>query len=124
MPVRVRVLIVDDEEDLRVMLRLFLGIDPRFEIAGEASDGREALERCGELQPDLIVLDVRMPRLDGMAALPLLKELCPDVKVALFTAFAEIVDPELIRSHDAIVFEKDAPLPWLADALYEFAQHT
>jgi CheY-like chemotaxis protein len=122
-PSRVRVLLVDDEPDMRLMLRLHLGQDDRFEIAGEAADGQEALERCVELEPDVIVLDVRMPRLDGVAALPLLRERCPQAKLALFTAFAETVDAEVVRSHGAALFEKNAPMQWLAEQLFELSQH-
>ena len=117
-----RVLLVDDEPDLRFMLRLHLGRDARFEVAGEAGDGQEALDCCRDLDLDLIVLDVRMPRLDGVTALPLLRERCPGAKLALFTAFAETVDGEVVRSHDAAMFEKNAPMPWLADQLFEFAR--
>lgn len=119
---KVRVLLVDDEPDMRMMLRLHLDRDPRFEVAGEAGDGQEALDCCATLEPDLIVLDVRMPNLDGAAALPLLCERCPRSKVAVFTAFAESVDSELLRAHGAALFEKNAPIPWLADQLYEFSQ--
>jgi DNA-binding NarL/FixJ family response regulator len=122
-PALVRVLLVDDEPDIRFMLRLHLDKDVRFEVAGEASDGQEALDCCAALAPDLIVLDVRMPRLDGMAALPRLRSACPRARIAMFTAFAETVDSELVRSHDAVLFEKGDPLPWLADRLFEFATH-
>jgi DNA-binding NarL/FixJ family response regulator len=118
----VRVLLVDDEPDIRMMLRLHLARDPRFEIVGEASDGQEALEQCEELRPDLVVLDVKMPRLDGVAALPLLRVQCPAAKIILFTAFAETVDAETVRSYGAGLHDKDAPLPWLADRLFEFAR--
>jgi CheY-like chemotaxis protein len=67
------------------------------------------------------VLDVRMPRLDGRDALPLLREECPGAKVALFTAFPEIVDADLVRSHDAIVIAKGAPVPWLIERLFALA---
>jgi DNA-binding NarL/FixJ family response regulator len=116
----IRVVLVDDEEDLRFMLRLHFNQDARFDIVAEASDGEEGLKICEELKPDLIVLDVKMPRMDGLTAMPLMRKVCPDTKVVLFTAFADLVDQEVVRSHDAMVMEKDAPLPWLADQLFEF----
>jgi CheY-like chemotaxis protein len=120
---RVSVLVADDEPDMRLMLRLHFDRDPRFEIAGEAVDGMDAVSFCEQHMPDLVLLDVRMPRLDGIAALPLLRQRCPGARVALFTAFAETVDREIVREHDAVMFEKGDPLPWLADRLFEFARH-
>ena len=119
---RVRVMLVDDEPDMLLMLKLHLGADVRFAVVGEAGDGEEALERCEEVKPDLILLDVKMPRLDGVAALPLLRDRCPQAKLAMFTAFAEGVDGEVLRAHDAAMFEKGAPIGWLADRLFELSQ--
>jgi len=62
----VRVLIVDDEPDLRLLLRTMLSLDPRIEIAGEAGDGGRGLELYRELRPDVLVLDQRMPVLEGL----------------------------------------------------------
>jgi DNA-binding NarL/FixJ family response regulator len=118
----VRVLIVDDEPDIRTMLRMQFRYDPRFEVAGEAVDGQGALEACEALDPDLIVLDVRMPRLNGLLALPLLRERCPRSKVALYTAFGPGANEEFVRSQDAVILDKNMPLRWLADQLFEFSQ--
>src|SRR5687767_12836645 len=106
---------------MRFMLQLHLGRDDRFDVVGEAVDGQEALDLCAELHPDLIVLDVRMPRLDGRDALPLIREQCPDAKVAMFTAFPETVDADLVRSHDAVLIAKGAPVPWLIERLFALA---
>jgi DNA-binding NarL/FixJ family response regulator len=83
------VLIVDDVEDIRHLLRLVLGTDTRFRVVGEARDGVEAIERAEALAPDLIVLDLAMPRLDGFAALPRIHEVAPHARVVILTAFGD-----------------------------------
>ncbi|MBI0379945.1 response regulator transcription factor [Streptomyces albiflaviniger] len=65
----IRVLIADDEELVRTGLRLILDPVEDIEVVGEAGDGHEALRRAAEDRPDVVVMDVRMPRLDGLAAL-------------------------------------------------------
>lgn len=83
---RVRVVIVDDDDDVRLLLRVTLQRDARFEVVGEASDGVDAIERVDEHQPDLVVLDVAMPRLGGIEALPEIRRRAPDSTVVLYTA--------------------------------------
>ncbi|MEY2420265.1 MAG: hypothetical protein QOI95_332 [Acidimicrobiaceae bacterium] len=83
---RVRVVIVDDSDDVRLLLRVMLQRDARFEIVAEAADGIEAIERVEETQPDLVVLDRSMPRLGGIEALPQIRERAPHSAVVLYTA--------------------------------------
>lgn len=82
-----RVLIVDDEPDLRVLLRTMLGIDQRFEIAGEAADGAQGLAMYRELRPDVLLLDQRMPMLEGLEVAALVLADHPDQIVVLMSAF-------------------------------------
>jgi len=83
----IRVLIVDDEPDMRMLVRTMLSIDQRFEIAGEATNGGEGLELFRELRPDVLVLDQRMPVLDGMQVAERVLADHPDQMVILMSAF-------------------------------------
>lgn len=80
-----RVLVCDDVRDVRFLLRMSLGRDDALEVVGEARNGQEAIEQARELQPDLIVLDVSMPDVDGLEALPQLREVAPSSKVVVLT---------------------------------------
>jgi two-component system response regulator AlgR len=81
-----RVLIVDDVPEIRKLLREFLEEEPEFVVCGEAVDGNDALEQTRQLKPDLVILDVSMPLLNGIQAAPLLKKLRPSALIILFTA--------------------------------------
>ena len=82
----IRVLVVDDEPDLRLLVRTMLGLDQRFEIAGEAVDGGEGLARFRELRPDVLVLDQRMPVLEGLDVARQVLAEHPDQTVILLSA--------------------------------------
>jgi DNA-binding NarL/FixJ family response regulator len=66
--VSIRVMIVDDQELVRTGFRLFLETQPELEVVGEAADGQEAIDRVRELRPDVVLMDIRMPNLDGVEA--------------------------------------------------------
>lgn len=84
-----RVLVVDDAEDLRFLLRMGLERTDHLEVVGEAEDGLDAVEQARALQPDLVLLDVAMPRMDGLQALPLIREAVPHVRVIMLSGFNE-----------------------------------
>lgn len=83
-----RVLLVDDSEDMRLLCRIVLESDAAFEISGEAANGAEAIDAAALDRPDVIVLDIEMPVMDGFAALPRLLDLHPDVPVVMLSAGA------------------------------------
>lgn len=88
-PALLRVVIVDDVEDVRALLRLQFELDGRFEVVGEGGDGMEAIALARDLQPDLLVLDRNMPRLDGIEAIGPLREVAPGTAIVLYTAAAD-----------------------------------
>jgi DNA-binding NarL/FixJ family response regulator len=79
-----KILIVDDREPLRRRMRSFLEHEG-FEICGEAANGREAIERVKELAPDLAILNISMPIMNGLEALPVMLRSLPGMKVVIFT---------------------------------------
>jgi NarL family two-component system response regulator LiaR len=85
----IRVLIVDDHAVVREGLRTFLELQDGLEVVGEAGDGDEAVREAERLRPDVILMDLVMPRLDGVAAMRLLRERLPESRVIVLTSFAD-----------------------------------
>jgi len=85
----IRVLLVDDHDMVRQGLSVFLGVFDDLELAGEAEDGGEAVERCGEVQPDVVLMDLIMPDLDGAAATRIIRDRFPTIQVIALTSFQE-----------------------------------
>lgn len=83
----IRILVADDHPVVRDGLIAMLSTQADFQIAGSASNGSEVVERTVELQPDILLLDLEMPEIDGVEALRQLRSLHPEIKVLVFTAF-------------------------------------
>ena len=94
-----RVLIVDDEALVRAGLRMILSSDPDLEVVGEAEDGADAVEAVRTHRPDVVLMDVRMPRLDGLAATRAVLALDPAPRVVVLTTFD--VDDHVYRALEA-----------------------
>ncbi|MEV0056700.1 response regulator transcription factor [Saccharopolyspora shandongensis] len=85
----IRVLLADDEAMIRAGVRSILATDPEIDVVAEAEDGRQAIDLAAEHRPDVVLLDIRMPRLDGLAAAAELARAQPEVKVVVLTTFDE-----------------------------------
>ena len=87
---RYRALLVDDMVPLRQLVRLTLERSGRFEVVGEAGNGRDGIDAAETLQPDMVILDVSMPVMDGLEALPRIRNVAPDAAVVMLSGFSEL----------------------------------
>jgi DNA-binding NarL/FixJ family response regulator len=104
-----RILLADDSDGIRKVVHTYLA-ERDFDICGEATDGEDAIEKARRLKPDLILLDVVMPRRNGIEAASVLKEMMPNVRVVLFTMYNEAIDRAFPRERlaaDAVVAKAD-----------------
>jgi NarL family two-component system response regulator LiaR len=85
----IRLLLVDDHAVVRQGLKMFLTLDPDFEVVGEAADGHGALRMARELQPDVVLMDLLMPGMDGIEATSILRREMPDIEVIALTSVLE-----------------------------------
>jgi DNA-binding NarL/FixJ family response regulator len=114
----IRLLIADDHELMRGGLRGMLGAQPDMEIAGEAADGAEAVEHALRLHPDVVIMDIRMPRLDGIEATRRIVAGGTGAKVLVLTTFdLDEYVWEALRAGAAGFMLKDAPPGQLAEAV-------
>lgn len=115
------VLVVDDEPGHRAICRLALEVDDTLACVGEAHNGRVAIERARELQPDLVVLDLRMPVLDGLASLPEIRRVAPLAGVVVWTS-DDVLQREIALERGAhAVVSKFVPVAALVEALHRVA---
>ena len=85
----IRLLIADDEPEVAVALTRNIDGHEGIRVVGLASDGQEALRLCGELHPDVVLMDIRMPGMDGLAATKTIKEQFPEIRIIILTLFKE-----------------------------------
>ena len=94
-----RILIADDHESVLRRLRAMLEADPLWQVCGDAVDGREAVEKAAKLEPDLVILDFAMPRLNGLDAASQITKLLPGVPIVMFTMYSSQIKPEVARKY-------------------------
>jgi DNA-binding NarL/FixJ family response regulator len=116
----IRVLTADDQRVVREGLALILGLLPGVEVVGAAADGDEAIALAHELRPDVILMDLRMPRRDGIDATRVLREQLPGVKVIVLTTYADDRSVmEALRAGARGYLTKDAGGAEISQALHE-----
>lgn len=117
---RDRVLVVDDAANLRELLTLLLESEDDFAVVGHATNGEQAIELSGQFQPDVVLLDLAMPVMDGLSALPAIRTAAPESRIVIFTGFDQgaLVDEALAKGADAYL-EKGASVTSLVDLLRE-----
>src|ERR1700694_250338 len=105
---RHRILIVDDGDSVRDIIRIFLE-KKGFQICGEAADGVEAIEKATTLRPDLIIMDLAMPRMNGVEAASILSRIMPSVPIVLLTIYGDFVGSSVaaITGIKAVVSKTD-----------------
>ncbi len=105
----VRILIADDQPRARMGLRALLATWPGTGSVREAADGHEAVRAAAEWRPELVLLDARMPHMDGVLAALTIKARWPDIKVVVLSMFGEYRGPALAAGADAFVSKGQAP---------------
>jgi two-component system NarL family response regulator len=117
-PDPIRVLIVDDHALFRRGLEMVLAEESDIELVGEASDGAEAVDKAGEALPDVVLMDIRMPKSSGIEACRAMKEVAPSAKIVMLTISDEEEDLfEAIRAGASGYLLKDIPYDEVADVV-------
>lgn len=117
------IVLVDDAPDVRGVITALLRRDPSMRVVGEAGDGARGVEVVRQLQPDMVLLDLAMPVMDGLTALPLLLEASPSTRVVVLSAFGTDRTVEAAMEAGATAFIRkgadlaDELLPVLREAL-------
>jgi len=104
-----RVVLAEDDDDMRVLVRIMLERDGRFEIVAEATTGGSAIDAIVTKQPDVVVLDLGLPVMDGSTALSVIKEVAPDCRVAVCSASRDGAAEVLESGADVFVDKLDVP---------------
>ena len=113
----IKILLVDDQRTIRQALRMRLALEPDITVIGEAGNGAEALDKVSLLHPDVIVMDVMMPRMDGMSCTTALRAIAPEAVVVILTLHdsptiraraAEVGASAFLGKHDAPELLPDA----------------
>ena len=115
---RIQVLIADDRPRSRDGLKALLATWPEIEIVGEAADGREAVQLVEECRPDVVLMDARMPVVDGLEATRLIKDRWPEVKVIVLTMYRSYQADALAAGADAFLV-KGCPAEELLEAILD-----
>ena len=121
---RLRILVADDHEVMRTGVRALIEQEPGWQVCGTATNGQEAVEAARKLKPDVVVLDMTMPELDGLSALREIKHTVPNTEVVIFSAYhSEEVIEELFDSGAKSYIQKSDASRHLVAAIKSLAEH-
>jgi DNA-binding NarL/FixJ family response regulator len=122
---RIRVVVADDEAPVRALLGITLSMERDFQVVGEAADGMQAVHLIEQQHPDAVVLDLMMPVLAGLDAIPRIRECCPECRIVVFSALSadQAASDALSRGADAYV-EKTRFVTELCDTLHRICDPT
>ena len=117
---RIRVLLADDAAGYRSLLRLALEDDGRFSIVGEVGDGAQAVEAVESKRPDILLLDLAMPVMDGLQAIPHVRRRSPETRIVVLSAFSRgRVGAEVESAGASAFLEKSTPPETIAETLVD-----
>ena len=114
----IRVVLIEDNDVFRQALELLLSLRDEIEIVASEPDGTRAAELCAELSPDVVLVDYRLPELDGVQVTRLVHERCPEVAIVVLTAAAGAGEIKAMREAGAVAcVRKDEPLDAIVEAV-------
>ncbi len=105
----IRILIVDDSAAMRDALSSLLNAANGFEVVGIAGDGLEAVEKAGELLPDVVIMDAQMPNMDGIEATIQIKQILPGVGILVLSVFADYLEASIDAGAEAYLMKDCEP---------------
>jgi len=118
----VRVALVEDNAVFREALELLLGLRPDIDVVGAVEDGMQVVEMCRQLDPDVVIMDFRLPALDGVQATRALRGACPEVAVVCLTASANLREIDALYAAGAVAcLTKDEHLDKIIAAILSAA---
>lgn len=104
------VLLVDDAAEIRSLIKMFLQMHEGIAVVGEATNGQEAVDLCAAHQPDVVLLDISMPIMDGLQALPLIRDVSPRTHVLMLSGFTtEAIKAEALSLGACAFIDKGTP---------------
>jgi len=121
--VTLRILIVDDEEAVRSALAKLLATRTEWQVVGEAADGAEAIGKARELRPDIVIMDITMPAMNGLEATPMIKKALPTAEVLIFTQHDSTQMVRQARNAGASGYLLKSQANWLVTAVETMGQH-
>jgi two-component system, NarL family, response regulator LiaR len=118
-PNMTRILLVDDHKNVRNALSTYLGVYEDLKVVGEAANGQEAVDLCRHFQPDVVLMDLNLPGMDGITTMQIIKKEYPSVQVIILTGFGDLDTKDAAMRAGAVAYlSKDR----LVDELYTVIQ--